>query len=737
MVNCSAIGGQQGRPRGALISLDDVTWLQEHKIELRKAKDEADSANRAKSEFLANMSHEIRTPMNAILGFTDVLRRGLAENEQQRQEHLDTIHSSGTFLLELINDTLDLSKIEAGRLEVEKVSLSVHRIIVDVVEVLSVRARERGITLECGTLGAIPETIQSDPTRLRQIITNLVGNAIKFTKHGGVKVVARLVEDGKSPKLAISVSDTGIGIAAGQLESIFDPFVQADSTTTRRFGGTGLGLAISRRLAEALGGGLTVRSELGKGSIFTFTVDTGPLGGIERLDFEQYRQRRKQTSQSRQAVPQELPPARILVVDDAEVNRELFRLMLERAGTQVEMATNGQEAVEMATIEDYDLILMDMQMPVLDGYTATKRLRHHGVTQPIIALTANAMRDDEEKCRAAGCSGFLPKPIDLDALLRTVAKELGSVQDSDRPGSNRDKELSNTRPKRERAEIDNGPKRERGKADHSPSPAPENVPPSDRPSAVADRSQPPRPTGQCLSLLTSPQARQQWGMPEDDAEFRRIIGRFVATVQEQLTEMHQAWHRKDYGTLSELAHSIKGTGGMVGFHEFTAPAARLEESAKRETTHGIEAAIGELASLTESIVQWLAGLDTCGVDRHADSVAGQDVHSANGRPSLTSSLPMDDAGFRRIVRTFIERLEQGLAAMDEAWQRGDLAKLAQLAHWLKGSGGTVGFDALTEPARTLEQRARKQETDGIEVVLQELKELADSIAIPTTEEFVS
>jgi len=407
MVNCSGILGQKGRVRGVLVSLDDVTELQQQEIELRKSKAEADAANRAKTEFLANISHEIRTPMNAILGFAEALRRGLADNEQQRQEYLRTIHNSGKFLLELVNDTLDLSKIEAGRLEVEKIPCSPHEIISDVIRVLGVRARECGLMLDYSCAGAIPETVQSDPTRIRQVVTNLVGNAIKFTKEGGVKVVVRMTADCEQPKLAIDVSDTGIGIAAEHLDSIFDPFVQADAATTRQFGGTGLGLAISRRLARALGGDLIARSELDKGSTFTVTIDTGSLDGIELLDFHQLQERAKSAIRPSRLEIQALPSARILVVDDGEPNRQLIGLVLGRAGAQVEMATNGEEAVKIASKRDFDVILMDMQMPVMDGYTATRLLRERGMTLPIIALTANTLQGGEEKCRDAGCTGFL------------------------------------------------------------------------------------------------------------------------------------------------------------------------------------------------------------------------------------------------------------------------------------------------------------------------------------------
>ena len=352
------------------------------------------------------MSHEIRTPMNAILGFTEVLKRGYEKGEAERKKYLGTIRSSGEHLLQLINDVLDLSKVEAGHLEVERIRFAPHLLIQEVISVLSVKAREKNIALEFEADGPIPETLLSDPTRLRQIVTNLVSNAIKFTERGGVKVVARLAPAGEERRLCIDVIDSGIGMPPEALEAIFDPFVQADSSVTRRFGGTGLGLAISRRFARLLGGDIVVESAPGSGSTFTVAIDPGPLDGVRLLE------PREAMAVSQEAAGDgsgewRFPPARVLVVDDGEENRELLQLVLEEVGLEVEGAENGRVGVDKARSGRFDVILMDMQMPVMDGYTATSVLRQEGLETPIIALTANAMKGFERECLEAGCTGYL------------------------------------------------------------------------------------------------------------------------------------------------------------------------------------------------------------------------------------------------------------------------------------------------------------------------------------------
>jgi predicted Zn finger-like uncharacterized protein len=392
--------------------------------ELLVARQQAESASVAKSEFLANMSHEIRTPMTAILGFNELLATegNLRGAPPERVNAINTIRRNGEHLLKLISDILDISKIEAGQLEVEVISCSPAEIVTEVVELMQMRADARGLELsveyECG----IPATIQSDPTRLRQILLNLVGNAIKFTESGKVRVVVILVDD---EKLRFEVVDTGIGMDEETQEKLFTPFTQADASTTRRFGGTGLGLSISKQLGEALGGGIELRSALEVGSTFTLTVSTGSLEGVETFDSPE------DALAALGGEPEEVELPRldchVLVAEDGADNQALLSFFLKKAGARVTVTENGKLAAQMAlkaeeAKEPFDVVLMDMQMPVLDGYGATRALRKRGYKRPILAITAHAMSGDRQKCLDAGCDAYTTKPIDRRKLIELIAE---------------------------------------------------------------------------------------------------------------------------------------------------------------------------------------------------------------------------------------------------------------------------------------------------------------------------
>jgi signal transduction histidine kinase/DNA-binding NarL/FixJ family response regulator len=403
-------------------ALTNSHLLERHARELEAAREASALANRSKSEFLANMSHEIRTPMTAVIGYSDLLLDPTLD-ASDRVNYVQTIRRNGEHLLTLINDILDLSKIEAGKMSLELIRTSPSQVLVDVASLMRVRAVEKGLSFDVRYVGAMPETIASDPTRLRQILMNFVGNAIKFTEHGGVRIIARCEDlDSPNPKLSLEVVDTGLGMTPAQIASLFVAFTQADASTTRRFGGTGLGLVISRKLAQLLGGDITVESAPGRGSVFRLCVPTGSLVDVKMIEGLSEAGTPDASTPRVPTSADALAGAHILLAEDGHDNQLLISTYLRKAGAMVTVVADGRAAVEQARAATYDVILMDMQMPELDGYGATSKLRQCGYERPIIAITAHAMAGDRERCVSAGCDDYLTKPIERSKLVSTVAR---------------------------------------------------------------------------------------------------------------------------------------------------------------------------------------------------------------------------------------------------------------------------------------------------------------------------
>ncbi|MGE3172626.1 MAG: ATP-binding protein [Planctomycetota bacterium] len=405
-------------------------WREAHEA-LQIANEEVERTSRAKSTFLANMSHEIRTPMTAILGFADRL---LVEDlgPEESREAIETIRRNGHHLLEILNDILDLSKIESGKLRIEQVPCEPARLVRDAVDLLRVRALDKGLELRAEIDGSVPAVVLSDPTRIRQILFNLIGNAVKFTNTGAVVVTLAATSRATGSRdvhLEIRVRDSGIGLTQDQIGRLFQAFEQADSSTTRRFGGSGLGLAICRRLARMLGGDIAVQSRFGHGSEFSVRIAARTVVGQDGVaatvtslaDFDGERERELA---ARESAPDELP-CRILLAEDGPDSQRLIGAILRRHGAEVLVADNGMVAVELVQQaedagEPFDVVLMDMQMPVMDGLEATRTLRDRGCPVPILALTANVMATDRERCLHAGCDDFHGKPIVRDRLIAQI-----------------------------------------------------------------------------------------------------------------------------------------------------------------------------------------------------------------------------------------------------------------------------------------------------------------------------
>jgi signal transduction histidine kinase/DNA-binding NarL/FixJ family response regulator len=528
----------EGQRRLAAARNDDLeARVTERTRDLARANEALAAASRSKSEFLANMSHEIRTPMAAVLGYADLLLDHDLD-ASERLGHVQTIRRNGEHLLELINDILDLSKIEAGKASVESIPCSPSRIVVDVASLMRVRAAEKSLWFEIDYLTPVPDVIAGDPTRLRQILTNLVGNAIKFTERGGVRILVRCDDrDAGRPRISFCVADTGVGLTGEQIAGLFRPFTQADSSTTRRFGGTGLGLTICQRFARMLGGDITVESVPDQGSAFTLTVETGSLEGVMmHEDLEEAGVSTPEPALT-PAIEGLLAGFRVLLAEDGRDNQRLISTHLRHAGAAVSIVENGQAAVEsaldaFAAGEPFHVVLMDMQMPVVDGYGATASLRALRYRGAIVALTAHAMAGDRARCLTAGCDDYLSKPIKRAELVETVLRTAA------RGEGRRD--------------------------DRAPAPP--------------------------AALLVSELAGEP-GMDE-------ILDEFVTALPERAAALLRAADGADREALGHLAHQLKGSAGSYGFTPITTAAAELERAALNgEAMQEIARRVGEITTL--------------------------------------------------------------------------------------------------------------------------------------------
>jgi len=524
--NATTFYDRERNLQGVFAAARDVTEQKRVEAELVQAKAAAESASQTKSDFLASMSHEIRTPMNAIVGIAHLLAQTPLSPVQDK--YVQIFRRAGDNLLHIVNDILDLSKVEASQLELERTAFCLSDLLSKVTEIVAIRANEKGLVLACDIAAGVPANLVGDPTRLRQVLLNLLGNAVKFTEHGSVAL--RVTQDAASAlpgALRFTISDTGIGIPKAKLKAVFERFTQADSSTTRSYGGSGLGLTISRSLVELMGGRIAVESELGKGSVFSFVVPLEVWSGSAP----------RELTASDTATELPLPALHILLVEDSSDNRTITIAYLQDTPYRIDVAENGAAAFEKFVVGNYDLVLMDRQMPIMDGLAATRAIRKWELANdrpptPIIALTAAALKGDREKCMAAGCTAFLTKPIKQELLLQAI----------------KDRSIVVT------------------------------------PLPIDEKAR----QGNTFPVRAN-------------SKFADLIPGFLQNRRQDVITVREALERRDFQAVERLGHDMRGVGTSYGFEGITEIGAALEEAASRADSGASGMWVGELSKYLDGV----------------------------------------------------------------------------------------------------------------------------------------
>ncbi|ALV08948.1 MHYT domain-containing protein [Roseateles depolymerans] len=641
------IAGERGRMQWIDGVMLDITERMRLHLQLEEAKHRAESAADAKSAFLANMSHEIRTPMNAILGFTELLLDTTLTESQRR--HLSTVRSSARSLLGLLNDILDTAKLDKGAMTLEDADFSLRRVCEQAIASLGLLAQRKGLRLHLDYPRSQPELFRGDALRVQQVLLNLVGNAIKFTERGDVTLRMRH-EQGR---IHLSIIDTGIGIAADRLDRIFEAFAQADASTTRRFGGTGLGTTISRQLVECMGGRITVDSVEGEGSVFHVYL---PLPAGQALVNE--------PGEASTASP--LPPLRLLVADDVPQNSELLQLILTRQGHEVRTVADGMAAVKALTDERFDLVLMDVHMPVLDGLGATRRVRNFEQANgrprtPIVALTASVLEEDRQAALAAGMDGFAVKPVEPARLIAEMARVMGIT-----PGQ----------------------------------PLRDEPAPSMASTLAARHGAPTQPMGLEVTDLDWPHGLHLWG---NATAWHRGLRRFAQDQRDGVSRLHQLMRQRDWTALRELVHRWRGAAGSLALPVLLDAATAFEEALADDDQEEFAAGADAVCTALDQALRAIDRLeDDSQPQAHAPSMSTADPKVALAADSLALALrgsQLDDEALQVLCDAWgLQRCEALIRAIGDFDFDQALRALQGLRQQLVPAGSSSGGGSLRSQA---------------------------------------